>query len=211
MAANSFLDFDTGSSGNYPILDPSANNSQQSNCDMALVYAQGRTNLIIDGGGTINGNGRTNFTSGVESTHPISIWTVLYTNVDIQNVHIVDAAMWTIVNMPSDYLTVSNVNINDDGLNGNRDGCDMVDCWHVIISGLTIDSGDDSICLKSGNSRGINDTLVTNCVITRSQSNGLKFGTASTAFCKIPLSHKPIRCVWRSDLRTPPLAPFDTN
>ena len=56
----------------------------------------------------------------------------------------------------------------------------MVDCWHVTIANCTIDSGDDSICLKSGNSRGVNDLLVKNCTITESQSNGLKFGTAST-------------------------------
>ena len=88
--------------------------------------------------------------------------------------------MWTVVNMQSDYLTISNMTVNDDGLNGNRDGCDVVDCWHVTIANCTIDSGDDSICLKSGNPRGINDLLVKNCTITRSQSNGLKFGTAST-------------------------------
>ena len=170
----------SGSSSDYPILNPPVNNSQLSNCDMALVYAEGSTNVVIDGGGTVNGNGRTNFTSGVEATRPIAIWTVLCTNVTLHNINIVDAAMWTVVNMQSDFLTVSNLNINDDGLNGNRDGCDTVDCWHVLIAGLTIDSGDDSICLKSGNTRGINDLLVTNCVITRSQSNGLKFGTAST-------------------------------
>ena len=170
----------SGSSSDYPVQNPPANNSQQSNCDMALVYAQGSTNVTIDGGGTINGNGRNNFTSGVEATRPIAIWSVLCTNVTIQNINIVDAAMWTVVNMQSDFLTVSNLNINDDGLNGNRDGCDTVDCWHVRISNLQIDSGDDSICLKSGTSRGINDLIVTNCVITRSQSNGLKFGTATT-------------------------------
>lgn len=170
----------SGSAGDYPILDPPANNSQQVNCDMALVYAQSSTNVAIDGGGTINGNGRNNFTSGVEDTRPISVWTALCNHVNLQNFNIVDAAMWTMVNMQSDYLTISNVSVNDDGLNGNRDGCDVVDCWHVLLTGLTIDSGDDSICLKSGNSRGINDLLVTNCLITRSQSNGLKFGTAST-------------------------------
>ena len=147
---------------------------------MALVYAQSCTNVTVTGGGTINGNGRNNFTSGVEATRPISIWTALCNHVNIQNINIVDAAMWTIVNMQSDYLTISNVNVNDDGLNGNRDGCDVVDCWHVMIANCTIDSGDDSICLKSGNSRGVNDLLVNNCTITKSQSNGLKFGTAST-------------------------------
>jgi len=98
----------------------------------------------------------------------------------------VDAAMWTMVNMQSDFLTISNVTVNDDGLNGNRDGCDVVDCWHVVIENCTIDSGDDSICLKSGNGRGVNDLLVKNCTITKSQSNGLKLGTASTgAFTNI--------------------------
>jgi hypothetical protein len=170
----------SGSPTNYPILNPPANNSQQVNCDMALVYAQSRTNITVTGGGTINGNGRNNFTSGVEATRPIAIWTALCSQVNLQNINIVDAAMWTVVNMQSDYLTISNLNVNDDGLNGNRDGCDVVDCWHVVIANCTIDSGDDSICLKSGNSRGINDLVVTNCTITRSQSNGLKFGTAST-------------------------------
>jgi polygalacturonase len=170
----------SGSPTNYPILNPPANNSQQADCDMALVYAQSCSNVTITGGGTINGNGRNYFTSGVEATRPISIWTALCDQVTIQNINVVDAAMWTVVNMQSDDLTISNLMVNDDGLNGNRDGCDVVDCWRVLIANCTIDSGDDSICLKSGNSRGINDLLVKNCTITRSQSNGLKFGTAST-------------------------------
>ncbi|HTB84018.1 MAG TPA: glycosyl hydrolase family 28 protein [Candidatus Sulfotelmatobacter sp.] len=170
----------SGSSSDYPVLNPPANNSQQGNCDLALVYAQGSTNVTIDGGGTVNGNGRNNFQSGVESTRPLAIWTALCNTVKIQNINIVDAGCWTLVNMNSDFLTISNVNVNDDGLNGNRDGTDVVDCWHVVIANCTIDSGDDSICLKSGNTRGCNDVLVKNCTITRSQSNGLKFGTAST-------------------------------
>ena len=169
----------SGTTNDYPILNPPANNSQQHNCDMALVYAESCTNVTIDGGGTINGNGRTNFTSGVEATRPIAVWTALCTQVNIQNINIVDAGMWTMVNMQSDYLTISNVNVNDDGLNGNRDGCDVVDCWHTVIANCTFDSGDDSICIKSGNPRGVNDLLVKNCTVTKSQSNGFKFGTAS--------------------------------
>jgi polygalacturonase len=170
----------SGSVADYPDLSPPLNNSQTSNCRKALVYAQSSTNVTITGGGTIYGNGRTNFTSGVESTRPIPVWTALCNQVNIHDLSIVDAAMWTLVNMQSDFLSISNLNINDDNLNGNRDGCDVVDCWHVTIANCTIDSGDDSICLKSGNSRGVNDLLVKNCTITKSQSNGIKFGTAST-------------------------------
>jgi len=170
----------SGSVADYPDLNPPLSNSQTSNCKKALLYAQSSTNVTITGGGTIYGNGRTNFTSGVEATRPIALWTALCNQVNIHDINIVDASMWTLVNMQSDFLTISNVTINDDGLNGNRDGCDVVDCWHVTIANCTIDSGDDSICLKSGNSRGVNDLLVKNCTITKSQSNGLKFGTAST-------------------------------
>jgi len=169
----------SGTTNDYPILNPPANNSQQHNCDMALVYAESSTNVTIDGGGTINGNGRSNFRSGVEATRPIALWTALCRQVNIQNINIVDAGMWTLVNMQSDFLTISNVNVNDDGLNGNRDGCDVVDCWHTVIANCTINSGDDSICIKSGHPRGVNDLLVKNCTITKSQSNGIKFGTAS--------------------------------
>ena len=44
---------------------------------MALIYAQSCTNVTVTGGGMVNGNGRNNFTSGVEATRPISIWTAL--------------------------------------------------------------------------------------------------------------------------------------
>jgi hypothetical protein len=169
----------SGSAADYPDQNPPLSNSQTSNCKKALVYAQSATNVTITGGGTIYGNGRTNFTSGVEATRPIALWTALCNQANIQNINIVDAAMWTLVNMQSDNVTISNVTINDDNLNGNRDGCDVVDCWHITIANCTLDTGDDSICLKSGNSRGVNDVLVKNCTITKSQSNGLKFGTAS--------------------------------
>jgi polygalacturonase len=171
----------SGSASDYPTQTPPVSNSQLSNCQRALIYAQTCTNLTITGGGTVNGNGRTNFTSGVEATRPIAIWLAACNQANLLNLNIVDASMWTVVPMQSDFLTISNLNINDDGLNGNRDGIDPVDCWHLTIANCTIDSGDDSICLKSGNnSRGVNDVLVKNCNITRSQSNGLKFGTASS-------------------------------
>ncbi len=172
--------FGSGSAADYPTQSPPTSNGQLSNCARALIYAQQHTNVTIMGGGTINGNGRTNFTSGVENTRPISIWTVLCNGVTIQNLNIVDSAMWTVVNMETDNLLIQNLN-ESVNLPGNRDGCDVVDCWHVTIRNCTINSGDDSICIKSGKaSRGVNDCHVSNCTVTASSSNGLKFGTAST-------------------------------
>ena len=175
----------SGSTNDYSVLNPSTPNTQKRSCDMALVYAEGCTNITIDGGGTINGNGRTHFRSPggakkvLEAYRPISIWTVLCNQVKIQNIKVVDAGMWSVVNMQSDHLMITNVDINDHGLGGNRDGFDVVDCWHTVIAHCTIDSGDDAICIKSGHPRGVNDLLVKNCTVTKSQSNGIKFGTAS--------------------------------
>ncbi|MCX6896497.1 MAG: glycosyl hydrolase family 28 protein [Verrucomicrobia bacterium] len=170
----------SSSATDYPDKFPALSNSQTSNCRKALVYAESCTNITVTGGGTINGNGRANFRSGVEATRPIAIWTTLCQQVRLQNFDIVDAGMWTCVNMQTDYLNIKNVDVDDDGLNGNRDGFDVVDCWHVVIEDCIINSGDDSICIKSGNSaRGVNDLVARRCTITRSQSNALKFGTAS--------------------------------
>ncbi len=170
----------SGSVSDYPDIFPPLSNSQTSNCRKALVYAESCTNITITGGGTINGNGRNNFTSGVEATRPIAIWTTLCNQVKLFDFFIVDAAMWTVVPMQSDNVNISYVEINDDGLNGNRDGIDPVDCWNVTISDCTFNTGDDAICVKSGNSsRGTRNMLVKNCVVTKSQSNGFKFGTAS--------------------------------
>ena len=175
----------SGSTNDYSVQNPPTSNTQKHSCDRALVYAEGCTNITIDGGGTINGNGRAHFRSPggakkvPEAYRPISIWTVLCNKVKIQNIKVVDAGMWSVVNMQSDYLTITNVEINDHGLGGNRDGFDIVDCWHTVIANCTIDSGDDAICVKSGHPRGVNDLLVKNCTVTKSQSNGFKFGTAS--------------------------------
>ena len=164
--------FGSGSAADYPTQTPPTSNNQLVNCARALIYAQQHTNVTITGGGTINGNGRTNFTSGVENTRPISIWTVLCNGVTIENLNIVDSAMWTIVNMETDNLLIQNMN-ESGNLGANRDGCDVVDCWHVLIRTCTINSGDDSICMKSGNpNKGVNDCTVSNCTVTASSSNG---------------------------------------
>jgi len=91
-----------------------------------------------------------------------------------------DSSSWTIVNIQSDNVTISNVTINDDGLLPYRDGIDVVDCWHVVIADCTVNSGDDAICLKSGAPRGVQDVVVQNCTIPQAGANGLKLGTAST-------------------------------
>jgi polygalacturonase len=168
-----------GSTSDYPVLTPAANDTQQST--RVLVSAQSCINVTIAGGGIINGNGGyANYPTNFTGIRPSPICTELCSNVTIQNLTITNSPGWNVVNIESDYLTINNVNINDAGLCPYRDGFDICDCWHVIIENCTnISAGDDGIVLKSGCSRGVNDFVATNCTVTRSAANGLKLGTTS--------------------------------
>jgi polygalacturonase len=109
----------------------------------------------------------------------MALYTTLSKRVTIEGITIRNSAMWTLVSLEDDDLTIRDVTI-DSTLSGNRDGIDIVDCHHVLVENCTITSEDDSICLKSGTARGVEDVLVRNCHVKRSiVANALKFGTAS--------------------------------
>lgn len=174
----------TQDDADYPSTNPPTNNTQLKNCRKTLLYAESARNIRIEGGGTINGNGNVPKWIGPSSQHPeatrpMVIYTALCSNVTIQNLTVRDAAMWGVVNLEADGLTIKNLDI-DSPLSGNRDGIDVVDCHHVTIEGATIRSEDDSICIKSGSRFGVDDVTVRNCHIKQSiVANALKFGTAS--------------------------------
>ncbi|WP_165452693.1 S-layer homology domain-containing protein [Paenibacillus thalictri] len=168
------------SAADYPDTNPLTYNTQlgpASNCNKTLIYAEHEENIKIDGGGTIDGNGDS-FTAGSEATRPMAVYIVLSSHVTIQNVYIKKSAMWTVVNAETDYVVMRNMYL-DVKLSSNRDGLDIVDSKHVLIEDVTVNTGDDAICIKSGKSRGVEDVLVRNSNVTASGTNGLKFGTAS--------------------------------
>jgi polygalacturonase len=174
----------TQDDADYPSTSPPTNNTQLNNCRKSLVYAESAKNVRIDGGGTIDGNGNLAKWIGPSSVHPeytrpMAIYTALCTNVAIDGITVKNAAMWGVVNLEADGLSLTNLTI-DSTLSGNRDGIDVVDCHHVVIANDTIRSEDDSICIKSGSSVGVDDVMVKNCHVQQSiVANGLKFGTAS--------------------------------
>lgn len=179
----------TQDDSDYPDLNPPTDNTQLSNCRKALVYAQSASNLTIDGEGTIDGSGNKPQWLGPSSLHPertrpMAIYIALSSQVTIQNIHVIDSAMWSVVNLETDNLVIRNIDIHSN-LSGTRDGIDIVDCHHVLIDHCRIFSEDDSICLKSGTARGVEDVTVQNCNVLQSTvANGLKLGTASTGAFK---------------------------
>lgn len=168
----------------YPDTAPPTNNSQLSNCKKALLYAESVTDLHLTGTGVIDGSGDAAQWVGSskaipEATRPMAIFFVASNDVSIENLTVQNSAMWSVVNMETDNLQIRAITVNSTH-GSTRDGIDVVDCHHVLIDGVTVSSEDDSICLKSGVARGVDDVQVRNShVLGSGVANALKLGTAS--------------------------------
>jgi polygalacturonase len=163
----------------YPTQTPDTGNTQLSNCQRALLYAPDVTDLTIDGGGMLDGQGDS--FPGVEATRPMVIWAVRSSHVTVQNVFLQRSAVWSLVLMETDDVLITNVGASSAGIT--HDGIDIVDGTNVTIDDVAVRSGDDAMCLKSGVRRGIDTLTVRNSLFggagTSGGSNGIKFGTAT--------------------------------
>lgn len=173
----------TQDDADYPTQNPPTDNTQLLNCRKALLYAESVSNLTIEGTGAINGNGNAPQWIGPstlhpEATRPMAFFAVKGKNVTLRDITLEHSAMWGLVNMEIDGLTIDHINV-ESVYSGNRDGIDVVDCHHVLIQNSTIHSEDDSICIKSGTRYGVDDVQVKNCTVSSVIANALKFGTAS--------------------------------
>ena len=127
----------------YPTVIPDAANSQVAiNCQKALVYAESASNVTITGGGTIDGSGEnpswinlsTTSADYLERNRPIAVYTALSSNVTLENVTVLNAAMWAVVNLEDDGLHVDNVTVTSNYPGSRtRDGIDTVDSQNVLI------------------------------------------------------------------------------
>ncbi|MCA9675782.1 MAG: hypothetical protein KC464_12145, partial [Myxococcales bacterium] len=174
----------------YPDVAPPFTNTQLGNCRKALVYAEGAARVTIQGGGTLDGNARGvpdwNGNRIKEALRPMAIFVTASTDVTIADLTVKDAATWAVVTMESSRQHLHDLTITTD-LGPTHDGIDIVDGHDVLIEDVTVASGDDSICLKSGSATGTEDVVVRRSHTTQSGvANGVKFGTASVgAFRRI--------------------------
>jgi polygalacturonase len=113
----------------------------------ALIYAANVDHTGIVGPGTIEGNGAVaagQNPRGVVVLEPVSCHDVRW-----EDFSVTQGGNWTTHPTYCSDVVIKNVNIRS-----NRDGIDIDSCEHVHIEGCDIDTGDDSISLKSG--RGLN-------------------------------------------------------
>ena len=172
----------------YPAsAEPNTNNvSVADELGISFVYSNRANNLTITGGGKIDGNNANSFWNGYiedESVRPIPVYLTQGSNIKLTNLDIVHGAMWTVVPLECDNVTIDGINI-DSNTTENCDGIDICDSHNVTISNSTIISQDDSICLKSGNSIGVQNLMVKNITINKVTDNQIKFGTKSYGYFK---------------------------
>lgn len=179
----------------------------------ALIFAENAKNISVTGKGTIDGLARYDYDNlrgadpeiakaqeiarqaGIEmkryyrSREAMNIFLFVLndcTNVQLHDVSIINAPLWTVRLNDCDRVTVRGLYIYSDLEKGvNADGIDICSSKNVVISDCVITTADDAIVLKAIARNGkkanvVENVTVTNCVLT-SSSTPLMIGTETEA------------------------------
>lgn len=163
----------------------------------ALIYAFKRTNIALEGEGTIDGQGAKFWVpegAKVDSyaVRPYLIWMIRCTDVRTEGLHLRNSGLWMQHYLACDNVYIHNINVFNHS-NKNNDLMDIDGCHDVCISDVIGDSDDDGITMKSTSGRGNENITITNCMIS-SHCNALKMGTeSSSGFKNIAISNVVIR------------------
>ncbi len=188
----------------YPVVESKIRSYTDNYTNRSLIYAEGLENISITGQGSINGNGASFRVDYIKDGEPRSkdyfayyrkrpfiIRMINCRNINVRDITILDSPMWV-----QHYLACEDMNI--DGItvkskvNFNNDGIDIDGCTRVRISNCNIDSGDDSIVLKSTLDRPCKNIVITNCIL-RTRCSAFKLGTESNgSFQNIRFSNSVI-------------------
>lgn len=169
----------------------------------SVIYAESADDIVITGGGTVNGNG-VSYTNEAEETEPLYALKEfnLYTrvtqarkrirfskdtqrnnviklknckNVKVDNIVLEESAEWTFVLDSCDNVSIENIVIDNNMRVANSDGIDICGSKNVFVKNCFIATGDDAIVLKS-NDGEIENVEVENCILS-SFANCFKIGT----------------------------------
>jgi len=179
----------------------------------ALIFAENAKNIGVTGKGTIDGLARYDYDNvrgadpeiakvqeiarqaGIEmkryyrSREAMNIFLFVLndcTNVQLRDVSVINAPLWTVRLNDCDRVRVQGVYIYSDLEKGvNADGIDICSSKNVVISDSIITTADDAIVLKAIARNGkkanvVENVTVTNCILT-SSSTPLMVGTETEA------------------------------
>lgn len=168
LASPDINDFDP-----YEKLDYSSGADKETTYfHFALLLADEVHNVSIVGEGIVDGNRE-------KRGGPKLVALKNCRQIQIRNITLQNSPNYTISMLGCDGVVIDGITI----FNGLADGIDPDCCRNVRIANCSIESSDDSICLKAsfslGERRSTENITVTNCVIT-TRANALKCGTEST-------------------------------
>jgi polygalacturonase len=139
----------------YPTINELRSTSRQ-----PLLSAHDAEDIMIDGGGVIDGRGQS-WWQGARAEHDSGIVGKGYLrprlivlshskHIRIDHLTLRNAPFWQIVPYYSDDVTLSDLTITADPHSPNTDAIDPFSSSHVLIERVTADVGDDDIAIKSG-------------------------------------------------------------
>lgn len=172
----------------YPSKDAPFENHMNATCRRRLLYGEALTDVILTGGGTIDGQGdfppwrNAPGRKVPERERPSLLEFARSARIEVSDLRLVRSAMWTQVYLECVQVRLLRQTVDTGNVPGTRDGMDVCDCHDVRIEDCNIRAQDDGICFKSGSSVGCRDITVRRCSVDKlgnSAGNCLKFGTSS--------------------------------
>src|SRR6185312_511274 len=173
----------SGDAADYPMMDIRWEGRWQPG-RRALIYAANVDHIGIIGPGRIEGNGAVAAPQnprGVVVLEPISC-----TDVRWEGFSVTQGGMWATHPTYCNDVVIKNVSIR-----GNRDGIDVDSCKNVRIEGCDVDTGDDSISLKSGRGmdgarigRPTENVVITGCTLVGRNFACIGIGSETSAGVK---------------------------
>ena len=145
----------------YPVTIPEFRSYTDNYTVRSLIYGENLTNIAITGKGTIDGQGK--YFKGSQKVRPYGIRFITCQNVQVENVTLMNSAMWMQHYLACDNVTIRGIKVWNHR-NKNNDGIDIDSCHNVLIKDCVIDSDDDGITLKSTSARACENITIENCV-----------------------------------------------
>jgi len=143
---------------------------------LALINSDGVSNITIDGGGVINGQGSGWWASGLSADNRPRLIEIANGNgITVSNVTLENAGAMHLYLKNTNNVLVDHVTISSPSSSPNTDGIDPAGDQHVLIENSSISDGDDNIAIKAEDA-GIpsSDITITNC--TFGSGHGVSIG-----------------------------------
>jgi polygalacturonase len=143
-----------------------------------LIYADSVENVVVDGYGTIDGQGRVfpkRSWNDEGITRPHLLRFIQSRNIVVKDITLKNSGCWMQHYLACDRLRIDGIRVTNRN-NYNNDALDLDGCHDVIVRGLIADSDDDGITLKSTSPRLCENIAIENCVVS-SHCNAVKLGT----------------------------------